>query len=61
VPGTSSLTLSFLLSSTVGGGSGTAGFTNTVFEVEGASEKGATYPRPVLSVGLFWTESTSHQ
>jgi len=38
VPGTSSLTLSFPLSLTVGGGSGTAGFTNTVFEVEGASD-----------------------
>jgi hypothetical protein len=48
VPVTSSLTLSFPLSSTVGGGSGTVGFTNIVFEVEGA-----TYPRPVLSVGLF--------
>jgi len=54
--GTSSLTLSFLLSSTVVGGSGTAGFTNTVFEVEVASEEGATYPRPVLSVGLFWID-----
>jgi hypothetical protein len=53
VPGTSSLILSFPLSSTVGGGSGTVGFTNTIFEVEGASEEGATYPRPVLSVGLF--------
>jgi hypothetical protein len=39
VPGTSSLTLSFPLSSTVGGGSGTVGFTNTAFEVEGASEE----------------------
>jgi hypothetical protein len=57
VPGTSSLTLSFPLSSTVGGGSGTVGFTNTVFEEEGASEEGATYPRPVLSVGLFWIDS----
>jgi hypothetical protein len=55
VLGTSSLTLtlSFPLSLVVGGGSGIAGFTNTVFEVEGASEEGATYPRPVLSVGLF--------
>jgi hypothetical protein len=57
VPGTSSSTLSFPLSSTVGGSSGTAGFTNTVFEVEGASEEGATYPRPILSVGLFWIDS----
>jgi hypothetical protein len=53
VPGTSSLILSFPLSSAVGGGSGTVGFTNTVFQVEGASEEGASYPRPVLSVGLF--------
>jgi hypothetical protein len=51
VPGTSSLILSFPLSSAVRGGSGTAGFTKTVFEVEGASEEGATYSRPVLSVG----------
>jgi hypothetical protein len=36
VPGTSSLTLSFPLSSTEGGGSGTVGFTNTAFEVEGS-------------------------
>jgi hypothetical protein len=42
VPGTSSLILSFPLSSAVRGGSGTAGFTKTVFEVEGASEEGAT-------------------
>jgi hypothetical protein len=53
VPETSSLTLSFPLSLAVGEGSGTACFTNTVFEVEGASEEGATYPRPVFSVGLF--------
>jgi hypothetical protein len=57
VPGTSSLILSFPLSSVVGGGSGTAGFTNIVFEVEGPSEEGATYLRPVLSVGLFWIDS----
>jgi hypothetical protein len=57
VPRMSSLILSFPLSSAMGGGSGTAGFTNTVFEVEGASEEGATYPRPVLSVGLFWIDS----
>jgi hypothetical protein len=53
VPGTSSLTLSFPFSSTMGGDSGTAGFTNTVFEVDEASEEGATYPRLVLSIGLF--------
>jgi hypothetical protein len=52
VPVTSLLTLSFPLSSTVGGGSGTVGFTNTVFE-----EEGATYPRPVLLVGLLWIDS----
>jgi hypothetical protein len=52
MPGTSSLTLSFPLSSAVRGGSETVGFTNTVFE-----EEGATYPRPVLSVGLFWMDS----
>jgi hypothetical protein len=57
VLGTSSLTLSFPLSSTVGGVSGAVGFTNTIFEVEGASEDGATYPRPVLSVGLFWIDN----
>jgi hypothetical protein len=57
VPRTSPLALSFFLSSTVGGGSETVGFTNTVFEEEGAPEEGATYPRPVLSVGLFWMDS----
>jgi hypothetical protein len=57
VPGTSSLTFSFPLSSTVGGGSGTIGFTNTVFEEKGASEEEATYSRPILSVGLFWIDS----
>jgi hypothetical protein len=31
----------------------TLGFTNTVFEEEGTSKEGATYPRPVLSFGLF--------
>jgi hypothetical protein len=38
-------------------GSGTACLTKTVLEVEGVSEGGATYPRPVLSVGLFWIDS----
>jgi hypothetical protein len=57
VPGTSSLILSFPLSSSMGGGSGTAGLTNTVLEVEGVSVGGATYPRPVLSVGLFCIDS----
>jgi hypothetical protein len=40
-----------------GGGSRTVGFTNTVFEEEGISEEGATYPRPVLSFGHFWIDS----
>jgi hypothetical protein len=44
---------SFPLSTQVGGGSGTVGLTKTVFEVEGISEVEATYPSPVLSVGLF--------
>jgi hypothetical protein len=57
VPGTSSLTLSFPLSSVVEGSSGTAGLTNTILEVEGVSVGGATYPRPVLSVGLFYIDS----
>jgi hypothetical protein len=57
VLGTSSLTLSFPLSSIVGGGFETVGFTNTVFEVEGTSEEEATYSIPVLSVGLFWMDN----
>jgi len=57
VPRTSSLTLSFPLSSVVGGSSGTAGLTITVLEVEGVLVGGATYPRPVLSVGLFCIDS----
>jgi hypothetical protein len=39
---TSPLLLSFPLSSTVGGGSGTVGLTKTVLEVEGILEGGAT-------------------
>jgi hypothetical protein len=57
VPGTSSLTFSFCLSSTTGGSSGTVGFTNTVFEEEGISEEEATYRRLVLSFGLFWIDN----
>jgi hypothetical protein len=53
VLGTSSSILSFPLSSVMGGGSGTAGLTNTVLELEGMLVGGATYPRPVSSVGLF--------
>jgi hypothetical protein len=40
-----------------GRGSWTVGFTNTVFKEEGISEERATYPRPVLSFGLFWIDS----
>jgi hypothetical protein len=64
VTGTSPLTLSFPLSSTVGGGSGTVALTKIVLQVEGMSEGGATYPSPVLSVGLFGLtayESASHR
>jgi hypothetical protein len=57
VTGTSPLILSFPLSTTVGGGSGTVGLTKTILEVEGMSEEEATYPSPVLSVGLFWIDS----
>jgi hypothetical protein len=57
VPWPSPMILSFPLSSAVGGGSGTTSFTNTVFEIEGTSEEGATYPRPILSVELFWIDS----
>jgi hypothetical protein len=57
VPETSPLILSFPLSSVVGGGSGTAALTKTILEVKGVSEGGATYPRLVLSVGLFWIDS----
>jgi hypothetical protein len=54
VPGTSPLSLSLLLSSTEGeGGSGIGSLTKTVLEEEGVSVGGATYPRPVLWVGLF--------
>jgi len=53
VPGTSSLTFSFCLSSITRGSSGTVGGTNTVFEEEGILEEEATYPRPILSCELF--------
>jgi hypothetical protein len=43
----------FPLSTQSGGGSGTEGMMNTVFEVEGISEVEATYLSPVLSVGHF--------
>lgn len=49
------LVLPFIFSN--GGRLWTAGLTNTVLEVEGVSEGGATYPRPVLSVRLFWMDS----
>lgn len=57
MPEISPLILSFPLSSIVVGGSRTIGLRKTVLEVEGVSEGGATYPRPVLSVGLFWIDS----
>jgi hypothetical protein len=47
----------FPLSPTMSGGSGIVGLTKTILEVEGMSERGATYPSPVLSVGLFWIDS----
>jgi len=53
VAGISPPITSFRLSMTVVGGLRTVGLTNTVLEVEGISEGEATYPSPVLSVGLF--------
>jgi hypothetical protein len=53
VTGTYPLILSFPLSMIVGGGSKNVGLTKTILEVEGISEGGATYPSPVLSIGLF--------
>jgi hypothetical protein len=53
----SPLILSFPLSTTVGGDSGTMGLTKTVLEVEGISMRGATNPSLVLSVELFWIDS----
>jgi hypothetical protein len=53
VTGRSPLIMSFPLSTTVGGGLETVGLTKTVLKVEAMSEGGATYPSPVLSVGLF--------
>jgi hypothetical protein len=64
VPWTSPLSLSFPLSSTVGGGSGTVGLKKTVLEVEGVSVGGATYPRPVCRLGsseLIACESAFHR
>jgi hypothetical protein len=49
----SPLIISFPLSTTTGGGSGTVGSTKTVLEVKGMSKGGATYPSPVLSIRLF--------
>jgi hypothetical protein len=51
--GTSLLILSFPFSSTMVGGSGTTSLTKIVQEVKGISEAGATYSRPVFSIGLF--------
>jgi hypothetical protein len=47
----------FPLSMQAGGGWGIVDLTNTVLEVKGISEVEATYLSPVLSVGLFWTDS----
>jgi hypothetical protein len=41
----------FPLSTQVGGGSGTVGLTNIVFEVDGISAVKATYLSPILLVG----------
>jgi hypothetical protein len=57
VTGTSPSILSFPLSLLVDGGSGIVGLTKTILEVEGSSEEKATYPSPILSVGLFWIYS----
>jgi hypothetical protein len=53
VTGISPLIMSFPLSTTVGEDLETVGMMKTVLEVEGMSEEGATYPSPVLSIGLF--------
>jgi hypothetical protein len=50
---TSPTMTAFPLSTQVGGRSGTVGLTNTILEVEGISEVGATYLSSVLSVELF--------
>jgi hypothetical protein len=47
----------FPLSMQAGGGLGTVGLTKTVLEVEGILEVEATNPSPILSGGLFWTDS----
>jgi hypothetical protein len=57
IAGTSPPMTAFPLSMQAGGSSGTVGLTNAVLEVEGISEVEATYLSPVLSVGLFWTDS----
>jgi hypothetical protein len=49
--------LFLFLSLITGGSSGTVGGINTLFEEEGISDEEATYPRPVLSCGLFWMDS----
>jgi hypothetical protein len=51
--GSSPPMIAFPLSTQAGGGSGTVGLTNTVFEVEGISEVQATYPSPVLLGGAL--------
>jgi hypothetical protein len=53
----SPLIMSFPLSTTVSGDSGTMGLTKIVIEVEGRLEGGVTYPSPILFVRLFWIDS----
>jgi hypothetical protein len=55
--GTSPPITSFPLSMQTHGGSGTVGLTNTILEVKGILEEEATYPSPILSVGLFKIDS----
>jgi hypothetical protein len=50
---TSPPVMAFPLSMQAGEGSGTVGLTKTVLEVEWISKVEATYPSPILSVGLF--------
>jgi hypothetical protein len=59
IAGASPPLTSFPLSTQASGGSGNVSLTNTVLEVEGISKVEATYPSPVLSVGLFYIDSMS--
>jgi hypothetical protein len=53
IGGTSSPMTAFPLSTQAGGGLRIVGLTNSILEVEGILEIEATYPSPVLFVGLF--------